>query len=448
MKKLLVVFSVLILIALSTLTAFAIEGDGTEESPFIITSAEEMVLVADFPDCYFELGNDIELTEEWIANDFSGDFNGKNHTITVSRFGTSTRGGLFATMSGTVENLKVVTDNTTFGAFTYFGSIAGSCSGKIENCSVSGKISVNENKKEMYYGGIAGSCSGEIKNCNSNVKLNATLRDYYSSSSLGGLSSGRAIIHYGGISGKSTGQISACTATNTLSLLFYGNRKAPVMFYGGVVSDIESGGTIENSYSINKVDTISINGYYYYYSAGIAYENSGAITNCYAVSERPTNADEVYGIASNGTISNCFYDKEVLGETSTSYGTPKSTLAMKMQATYKNWDFNSIWGIDAKINNGYPYLLFELDSMNDSVAFDCGTQKANVFVKETGTYTVIFADYDGIIFNVADIQPLTLKQGYNSIPTTLTLADGDKVFLWNGLTTLAPICEAAIVSSK
>lgn len=440
MKKFFVVFSVIAMMALSTLTVSAISGEGTEELPFIITSEEEMVLVADFPDCYFELGNDIELTEEWIANNFSGDFNGKNHTITVSRFGTSTRGGLFATMSGKVENLKVVTDNTTFGEFTYFGIIAGNCSGKIKKCSVSGKISVNENKKEMYYGGIAGVCSGEITNCSSDIYLNATLWNY--SSSLAG--SGRAIMHYGGICGKLTGQIDSSAAKNTLSINLTGNHQNAVMYYGGIVSDIETNGTSENSYSITNIDTLSGSGYYYH--AGVAYKNSGTITNCYAVSESPTN--NVYGISSKGTMSNCFYDKDVSGQSSTEYGTPKSTLAMKMKATYKNWDFDTVWGIDTNINNGYPYLLFELDSMVESVTFDYGTQKANVFVKETGTYTVIFADYDGTTFNKADIQPLTLKQGYNSIPTTLTLADGDKVFLWKDLTTLAPICEAAIVSSK
>ena len=436
MKKFFVVFSVLTIMALSTLTVSAISGEGTEESPFIITSEEEMILLSDFSDCYFELGNDIELTEEWIANDFSGNFNGNYHTITVSRFGTTTRGGLFAAMSGTVENLKVVTDNTTFGEFTYFGSIAGSCSGEIKNCNVSGRISVNENKKEMYYGGIAGYCSGEITNCISDVDLSAFLSTY--SSSIAG--SSRAIMHYGGICGKSIGKISKCKAINDLTITLAGNNKNAVMYFGGVVSDIGSNALLENSYGIT---TIVGSGEGYYYLAGIAYKNLGTITNCYAVSK-----GSAYGIASEGTMTNCFYDKDVSNKSETEYGTPKSTLAMKMKATYKNWDFNTIWGIDENINNGYPYLLFELDSMNDSVTFDYGTQKAKVFVKEAGTYTVIFVDYDGTKFNEADIQPLTLKQGYNSIPTTLALTDGDKVFLWKDLKTLVPICEAAIVSSK
>ena len=440
MKKIFIIFSVLTIMALSTITASAISGDGTEESPFLITTEEEMVLLSDFSDCYFELSNDIDLTEEWIANDFSGNFDGNNHTITVSRFGTSTRGGLFATMSGTVGNLKVVTDNTTFGEFTYFGIIAGNCSGKIKNCSVSGKISVNENKKEMYYGGIAGVCSGEITNCSSDIYLNATLWNY--SSSLAG--SGRARMHYGGICGKLTGQIDSSAAKNTLSINLTGNHQNAVMYYGGIISDIETNGTSENSYSITNIDTLSGSGYYYH--AGVAYKNSGTITNCYAVSESPTN--NVYGISSNGTMSNCFYDKDVSGQSSTEYGTPKSTLAMKMKATYKNWDFDTVWGIDTNINNGYPYLIWEYEPTGTQLSFDYATQKAIVYVKEAGTYNVIFADYNGATFNKADIQPLTLKQGYNNIPTTLTLTDGDKVFLWKDLITLEPICEAAIVSSK
>ena len=86
------------------------------------------------------------------------------------------------------------------------------------------------------------------------------------------------------------------------------------------------------------------------------------IIDCYAV---PTFNSGGYGIGYGGsseyvTVRTCYYDKTISGLTSTSYGTPKSTAAMKMKQTYANdWDFENTWGIDKSINNGYPYLLWE-----------------------------------------------------------------------------------------
>ena len=101
MKKLFFVFSVLTTIALSSMAAFAIDGDGTEETPFIITDQGELELVTDFPDCHFRLANDIELEGTWIplctqtsSGNFSGVFDGAGYTI--SNLTTDdTEGGLF-----------------------------------------------------------------------------------------------------------------------------------------------------------------------------------------------------------------------------------------------------------------------------------------------------------------------------------------------------------------
>ena len=115
----------------------------------------------------------------------------------------------------------------------------------------------------------------------------------------------------------------------------------------GFVYYNESSGVIKNCYARTNVSGS--------YSAGFVYDNNGnngSISNCYWV-----------GTASRGmtyssyTMSNCYYDKQVSSKESTEGGTiPKNTLAMKMQATYQNWDFDTVWGIDSEINDGYPYL--------------------------------------------------------------------------------------------
>lgn len=77
-----------VILSILSMTAFAVDGNGTEETPFIITDQGELELVTDFPDCHFRLANDIELEGTWIplckqtsSGYFSGVFDGAGYTI-------------------------------------------------------------------------------------------------------------------------------------------------------------------------------------------------------------------------------------------------------------------------------------------------------------------------------------------------------------------------------
>ncbi len=471
MKKIFVIFSVLTIMALSTLTVSAISGEGTETNPFMITNEEELQLVTDFPDAHFKLANDIVMTKklkrplcyESENQIFTGVFDGNGYTISEVIMEISDYSSYAAFINkneGTIKNVNIknayylgmggygityqnsgIIDNCSI-SFKYCGGpmssagIACNNSGTISKCYISGSM--------YYFNGICRDNTGTISECKISASIststggiaewnNGTIEKCSFSGSVNSASS------FGGISGTNYGLISKCKVIGDFS-----NDYSDI---AGICCDNYS--VIENCFysgtlSAETVGGISIDNYSYK-------ETSPAkIENCY-VAASFNYTDKIYTIAgtnSDGNIINCYYDRNLSGIYDNTQGNPKSTVAMKMKQTYQNWDFDNVWGIDENINNGYPYLLFELDSINDSVNFDYGTQKANVFVKEAGTYTVIFADYDGTIFNEADIQPLTLKQGYNCIPTTLKLADGDKVFLWKDSKTLVPICEAAIVSSN
>lgn len=117
-------------------------------------------------------------------------------------------------------------------------------------------------------------------------------------------------------------------------------------------------GTIQNCYSKGSTDCFA--GFVYCNGKNnnsISYSSS-KIINCYCVGE---GVD--YGFVCNlysGTITNCYYDKQVSEVSDTNGGTqPKNTLAMKMKLMYTDWDFENTWGIDSNINDGYPYLLTE-----------------------------------------------------------------------------------------
>lgn len=326
-------------------TAFALSGDGSEERPFVITNEDELALLNDFPDCNFELGNDIELTKKWvpIVETFTGTFDGKGHNITnlSSMFASSNR--------GTIENINITASEE---------GISGSCIfvnenwGNIVNCTVCGNVS-----SSTSVGGIVGYNydTGIINNCVFNGSVSG---GYYA----------------GGITSQNAGTIICCVCKGNISAdCFYSYHEV----CGGLSGD--NLGSITDSYfygSLSYEQGYRIDSRYRYaYIGGIAGENgshlnggNGKITNCFAVVINQMGSSDDYnklsGVSTNlGTskITNSVYDKNTCGISTTTTGTPKSTLAMKMKKTYTDlgWDFENVWGIDENYNDGYPYLLWE-----------------------------------------------------------------------------------------
>ncbi|AFA49795.1 DUF4430 domain-containing protein [Acetobacterium woodii] len=115
----------------------------------------------------------------------------------------------------------------------------------------------------------------------------------------------------------------------------------------------------------------------------------GTIKNCYsraAVTSSSTEAINYYGFCENGTvqdsyyagiwsgalsggsqpigsgtITNCFYDSNILGiSLNDAKGTANVTRMMKKETTYTTagWDFTQSWSVDSIANDGYPKLDF------------------------------------------------------------------------------------------
>ena len=341
MKKFLLLVSTFLIMLIST-TAFAIEGEGTEESPFLITNQEELCLISDFPDCHFELMNDIVLQGDWTplcthSDDFTGSLNGNGYTISNLSFSSSINNvGLIKYNYGVIKNLQVGLSengmcNSAASLATYIGIIAVENHGEISSCKVNGAI-ICRNAYEV--GGITGINYGNIYNAVSNVDISVS-----------------------------------------------GNTSA-----GGIAGKTIAPSSINNSYFIGSIanTSSSISGRSYLCGiAGNSYSDSSSfvtINNCYSVAtySRVNNDTSLYGItassvSNNGKfakVNNSFYDKTISGLTSTSYGTPKSILAMKMKKTYADagWDFDNVWGISSETNDGYPYLLWEYEDNSSATA--------------------------------------------------------------------------------
>ena len=212
MKKKFLTFllALCLVMALVPMTAFAEEtpsfggGTGTQEDPWLITSQEDLIALAEFlnsgnaetfdtenagvGNChgyYFKQTADIDLTGvtwEPIGYSgsyyFAGNYDGGGHSITnatstgkndADGFATA---GIFGWVAfGSVENLHVKNANfvaTGQNGYSYVGGIAGVCYGSsIKNCSVeNSSLESRRNNNNNCAGSIVGySTGGTFEKC-------------------------------------------------------------------------------------------------------------------------------------------------------------------------------------------------------------------------------------------------------------------------------------------
>lgn len=85
----------------------------------------------------------------------------------------------------------------------------------------------------------------------------------------------------------------------------------------------------------------------------------GSVINCYSTGV-PSGATYVGGFNGRNytgtTFTECFWDTETSGKPTSAGGTGKTTAQMKEIQTFLDagWDFQNVWLIDPKLNDGYP----------------------------------------------------------------------------------------------
>jgi hypothetical protein len=61
------------------------------------------------------------------------------------------------------------------------------------------------------------------------------------------------------------------------------------------------------------------------------------------------------GVNHEGDVADSYWDKETTGQTDSEGGVAKTTAEMMKSATFENWDFDVIWGIEEE--KTYPFLF-------------------------------------------------------------------------------------------
>ena len=242
-----------------------IEGNGTEEEPYIIRTAEQLSKISYCPKAYYILENDIDLTYNpdvdvtfnkgmgWIPiKQFSGNLDGKNHTINnmniISKdISTAelSEVGLFAEINdATISNLKI--KNAKIVNLNMKNSNIGILAGKAENVEIS-NIMVSgsiKNGISSYIDGGIGLLIGNIEGkYNSSLILNNITCQ-------GNIDSER-MNKVGGMVGSSLPEI---IVDNSLVTTIITNKSdnaiGGILGYGRVTS-------VKNSYIIDNLDVKS-----------------------------------------------------------------------------------------------------------------------------------------------------------------------------------------------
>lgn len=283
-----------------------LSGKGTAAEPYLLSSADDLKAFRDLvnggenPACA-KLTEDIDLKgEEWTPiTSLIGYLDGGGHSISnlTIKGGSYTNTGLIGELNGSIVNLNL--DNVTIiGNATAYGSSVGSLVGKIEvgseskidNCTVSGKVS-SAGSGAVYVGGLVGYVVGAyqvyttltINNCVSNVTLSGGSSNY-----VGGL--------VGSAQNNSTLSVTKCA-----QLADFGTNKG----YGaGVVGYVTGGNSVEiaDSYLAGTVNASS-------YPGVIAYSNKWGNANISLSGDfyyNKTNTGNLFQKASSssGTVTN------------------------------------------------------------------------------------------------------------------------------------------------
>ena len=384
-------------------------GDGTELDPYLISTIEQLDSLILFPDNYFLLSTDLDLSGiNWVPigyerddyyllgerEIFTGCFDGGGHTI--QNFEINNRGknvGFFYSVSGCVKNLNfdgasityIATDNLPDSIKNLdpllliedIPRFAGIVSSRIEDSGRIENVTVLDASLEFgSVGFITGWNEGSISNAYASGVINEA-------NQAGGI----AAVNFGNIdkSGfegtlsnvlNSTGGIAGTNFEGSITESYSTTSTSKTGTLGGITGTFQYG-IIENNYAhFNVLDSSSVGGIIGLYGLGGSLNDDKPISiiNNYSFGEVDSKTEfqnfyrGVLGLAFlNATdsaqtvdkIKDNYWNKDLLGQEDLLPGFritvgASSTAEMKTLTTFENWDFTNIWSIDQ--GSTFPFL--------------------------------------------------------------------------------------------
>ena len=337
--------------------SFDLNGSGTENDPFLITSEDDLKLMTYSPNSTFKLTKNISISDAWqpigtTANPFTGTFDGDNHTISgLWVTSNSNSAGLFGVASGNVKIKNLYMDNTDIAVTTDAGSLIGTYKGSntstvtINNIYIrNGTIYSDTNNAGSIIGLI-----DETNNTNGNSIFN--INNVFSSATVGGKASSGMI---GKIIGYSTNDshIPHVNMTNVQNIgdINFSDVTPTSKSYGAFVG-------VLNKYIDFKLSKYITNTYFNGYSYTNTVSSKGLVgTTSYTTNITASNGYSIY--ENNNLATDSLY-------TWTDFSTywKKETIdGVKRMPVLKNVSLN--------YSSFYPIILNKGETLNLSSVLD------------------------------------------------------------------------------
>ena len=307
---------------------FAYEANSAdaEAATFLIESAEDLIAFAKIAPSFYprtsaKVVADIDMTGvEWTPITFFGeyDFDGGNNTI------KGLGAPLFKETAAHIKNLKLTDINYTVTDLAKSGAIACELYGSVDNCSVSGAITINNtafegpaqgNYGDVAHAGVVGMAhNATITNCVNNA--NVTVISFCKSDF-------NVKCNFGGVVGGISDQCTFNNLTNNGDITYAGTTLLGNLYFAGVIgkNDDSNGqldyAAISNCTNNGKISTTAesvcgadliISGVTGRLDVGadLLVENlvnNGAVT--VAGKSKGSRASGIAGYTSSATLKNC-----------------------------------------------------------------------------------------------------------------------------------------------
>ena len=189
MKKIISALIALIMVCGLSVPAFAVNnGDGTEENPYLIYTAQDLVEIADDLSAHYKLANNIDMSS--IAsfypignsNDgaFTGSIDGNGKTVSNLKIDTPNEKytGFVGYNEGKIKNLNLVNADVYGGRYT--GGLIGynSTDSTVSNCTVSGSVKSDKPSAiSMNVGGVIGYNGGTVSGLSNSADVDVSPAD-------------------------------------------------------------------------------------------------------------------------------------------------------------------------------------------------------------------------------------------------------------------------------
>jgi|GEM_PF-1446863 PGF-CTERM protein len=257
-------------------TLDGMDGSGTAEDPYVITTLEELQAMNEDLDAHYVLGNDIDASDSEQLNDgqgvvpvggdrtepgcegpFTGHFDGQNHTIEslTVQYAQNQCTGLFGYTTGTVEYVHL--RDATVDGFRGVGVVAGENGGMVRAVSATGDVSLSGDDG----GGLVGHNSGTVARSYADVEVSGE----GSIGGLVGLNGGSGALTHksyalGTVSGEQSVGGAVGSNTETVRQVYADGEVSGTEQVGGLLGSLSARNsdttipTIRESYSTASVD--------------------------------------------------------------------------------------------------------------------------------------------------------------------------------------------------